>query len=212
MTAGAAEDRAAGGASPLPRRRLFTALPGLCLGAALPTGWAAAPGGTEVPRVKWRALLRPGWQPAAYFSRLPAPAGAELRDDDPRARERLQQIIELGRDAPPAPQMAGREVRLAGFALPLAQHGEDLSRFLLTPYQGACVHTPPPPANQAVVVDAAPPLPAALAPYPVWVHGRLELQPQRTPYMHAAWHMRALGFEPFDETADRAFLPRYSVF
>jgi hypothetical protein len=74
------------------------------------------------------------------------------------------------------------------------------------------VHTPPPPANQAVVVDADTPLPAALAPYPLWVHGRLELRPQRTPYMHAAWHMQALGFARFDEAGEREYLPRYSPF
>jgi uncharacterized protein len=212
MTAGDAENGARRCIRPLPRRRLFTALPGLCLGVALPAAWTAAPGGAEVPRIKWRALMRPGWYPAAYFSRLPEPPDENLRDDDPRAREWLQQAIELGREAPPARQMAGRELRIAGFALPLARRGEDLTRFLITPYQGACVHTPPPPANQAIVVSAAPPLPAALAPYRLWVHGRLELRPQRTPYMHAAWHMQALGFSRFDEANEREYLPRYNSF
>jgi uncharacterized protein len=166
----------------------------------------------QAESIKWRQLMPPGWSPANYFSHAPFGTQRELEDTDPRARALLDKLIELGRDAPPLQSLQGRLVRIAGFVLPLDRSGDSISRFLLVPYQGACVHTPPPPANQAIVVDARHPLTVAQAAYPLWVRARLELHLQRTPHMHAAYRMRDAAFEPFDETLDRAWLPRYVPF
>ena len=48
----------------------------------------------------------------------------------------------------------GRRVRLPGYVVPLQHDGQALTEFLLVPYVGACVHVPPPPANQLVYVEA----------------------------------------------------------
>jgi hypothetical protein len=45
------------------------------------------------------------------------------------------------------------EVKLSGFVLPLAFSGTKVTEFLLVPFVGACVHVPPPPANQLVLVS-----------------------------------------------------------
>ncbi|MEY8881314.1 DUF3299 domain-containing protein [Donghicola sp. XS_ASV15] len=47
----------------------------------------------------------------------------------------------------------GQIVRLSGFVVPLDYEGTGLTAFLLVPYVGACVHVPPPPANQLVLVS-----------------------------------------------------------
>jgi uncharacterized protein len=47
----------------------------------------------------------------------------------------------------------GKRVRLSGFMVPLELEGERVTTFLLVPYFGACIHVPPPPANQIVYVD-----------------------------------------------------------
>jgi hypothetical protein len=46
-----------------------------------------------------------------------------------------------------------KEVKLSGFVLPLKFNGDKVTQFLLVPFVGACVHVPPPPANQLVLVD-----------------------------------------------------------
>ncbi|GAM66403.1 hypothetical protein JCM19236_3855 [Vibrio sp. JCM 19236] len=45
------------------------------------------------------------------------------------------------------------EVTIQGFLVPLEMDGMKTTRFLLVPTAGACVHTPPPPINQIIVVD-----------------------------------------------------------
>ena len=46
----------------------------------------------------------------------------------------------------------GRDVEIPGYALPLEYSGTEISEFLLVPYVGACIHVPPPAANQIVYV------------------------------------------------------------
>ena len=43
-------------------------------------------------------------------------------------------------------------MRLAGYVVPLDGVSSRLREFLLVPYFGACIHSPPPPANQIVHV------------------------------------------------------------
>lgn len=46
----------------------------------------------------------------------------------------------------------GQGIELDGYLLPLKQSGKKITEFLLVPVVGACIHVPPPPANQMVVV------------------------------------------------------------
>ncbi|MFK7941554.1 MAG: DUF3299 domain-containing protein, partial [Paracoccaceae bacterium] len=55
------------------------------------------------------------------------------------------------------PTLDGAFVRIAGYALPLGASEEGVSEFLLVPYVGACIHYPPPPANQMVLASLATP-------------------------------------------------------
>jgi hypothetical protein len=51
----------------------------------------------------------------------------------------------------------GQIVRLSGFVVPIEQRGTGVTAFILVPYVGACVHVPPPPANQLVFVTSGTP-------------------------------------------------------
>jgi hypothetical protein len=51
----------------------------------------------------------------------------------------------------------GASVRLSGFVLPLDYQGTGVTAFMLVPYVGACIHVPPPPANQLVLVTTETP-------------------------------------------------------
>lgn len=69
--------------------------------------------------------------------------------------------------------LEGASVRIPGYLLPLEITGKQVSEFLLVPWVGACIHTPPPPPNQIVHVKAASPYEMASMFEPVWVTGRL---------------------------------------
>ena len=65
----------------------------------------------------------------------------------------------------------GRIVSLSGFVLPLDYAGTAITAFLLVPYVGACVHVPPPPAHQLVLVTCPEPYEADGLWAPVTVTG-----------------------------------------
>ena len=50
------------------------------------------------------------------------------------------------------PALNGKTLRVSGFCLPLEYEGKKVKEFLLVPWVGACIHTPPPPPNQIVHV------------------------------------------------------------
>ena len=45
-----------------------------------------------------------------------------------------------------------KAITMGGFLLPLEFAGKKVTEFLLVPWVGACIHTPPPPPNQIVHV------------------------------------------------------------
>lgn len=72
-------------------------------------------------------------------------------------------------------ELDGKSVRLPGYVVPFdfsAQSAYD--EFLLVPYFGACLHSPPPPPNQIVFVKASPAARITDIYEPVWVEGILK--------------------------------------
>ena len=130
----------------------------------------AGAAGEAYATLSWDALLPPGWDPAAPLRGLDF---SHLDDADPRAIAALERIRQAWDEAPLAPGLNGRKVRLPGFAIPLERQGDLTREYLLVPYFGACIHTPPPPANQMIHVIAREPVSGLQTLDAVWVSGTL---------------------------------------
>ncbi len=52
-------------------------------------------------------------------------------------------------------ELNGKTIRIPGYLLPLEFEDKKVTEFLLVPWVGACIHTPPPPPNQIVHVKLA---------------------------------------------------------
>lgn len=59
-----------------------------------------------------------------------------------------------GSDRPPAivAELNGQSVSIGGYVVPLDFDATTVKEFLLVPFVGACIHVPPPPANQIIYV------------------------------------------------------------
>ncbi len=80
--------------------------------------------------------------------------------------ERRQKMVNTSLD--------GKEVRMAGYLLPLEFSEDGDTDFLLVPYVGACIHVPPPPANQIVFVRLAKKFKVADLYTAVWITGKMK--------------------------------------
>jgi len=95
--------------------------------------------------------------------------------------------------APINPALQGQSILLRGFVVPLEreQATHALREFLLVPYFGACIHTPPPPANQIIHVRAEQGAADIKAMTPVTVYGRLTVEASATQAGNAAYQLQA---------------------
>ncbi len=88
---------------------------------------------------------------------------------------RRQEITELRamRASAAEASLEGIPVALPGYMLPLKSEEERVIEFLLVPWVGACIHTPPPPPNQMVhvVVPDGTEDPGRFA--PIWIEGTI---------------------------------------
>ncbi len=149
-------------------RRTLTLLP---LALLLPTAVLRAQASGRQPRtISWDDLLPADWDPLKHFKGLDL---ADLEDGDPRALAMQQQMREIWDAAPVNQDMLGQQVRLPGFVVPLEDSRDGMKEFLLVPYLGACIHNPPPPANQLVHVLPGKPAKGLRTMSTVWVSGPL---------------------------------------
>ena len=89
------------------------------------------------------------------------------------AREVEKKII--AQAAQTVPELEGQLVEMPGFALPLEFSDKGVTEFLLVPYLGACIHTPPPPPNQMVFVQLQEPFKLDDIYTPVLITGHMKI-------------------------------------
>ncbi len=152
---------------------------------------AAAPAFREIT---WDDLVPKDWDPLKQFKDMNF---GVLNDADPRAAAMLKKMREVWDNAPVNGALDGQPIRIPGYIVPLEESKAGMKEFLLVPYFGACIHSPPPPSNQIIHV-----LPAR-APKDlhsmdvVWVNGTLKALRSDTFMGTSGYRMDAAAIEPF---------------
>ncbi|MHB0765750.1 DUF3299 domain-containing protein [Stutzerimonas sp. NM35] len=90
------------------------------------------------------------------------------------------------------PALDGRSIRLGGYPVPLESDSRGRSiEFFLVPYPGACIHVPPPPPNQIVLVRYPQGIALEDIYAPLWVDGTLDIEPVSNDMADAAYALSA---------------------
>ena len=161
---------------------------------AAPAKPAATPGAPRT--ITWDALVPAGWDPFKDFKDL----NFQMLDDgDPRAAAMMKKMRDVWDNAPVNTALVGQSVRIPGFIVPLEDSKEGLKEFLLVPYFGACIHSPPPPANQIVHVLPKSPAKGFRSMDAVWITGTLSTG-RTDSYMGAAsYRIESVSVVPYTE-------------
>ncbi|MFK7939101.1 MAG: DUF3299 domain-containing protein [Roseovarius sp.] len=91
----------------------------------------------------------------------------------------------------------GAYIRMPGFMIPFNITADGVTDFMLVPYVGACIHVPPPPANQLVVVQAKRPWPGDQLWDAVWVTGLMRTKLQSTDLGQTGYSILADDMETY---------------
>lgn len=155
---------------------------------------AAQPGDASFREITWDDLVPKDWDPMKDFKGMSL---GGLSDADPRANELLKRMREAWDNAPGNNAIDGQTVRLPGYLVPLEDGKAGMSEFLLVPYFGACIHTPPPPSNQIVHVKPQQPPKGFRSMDTVWISGTLKLLRSDTSMGTSSYRMDAVRVEPY---------------
>jgi len=95
-------------------------------------------------------------------------------------------------------QLNGKLVKIPGYMVPLDDDAAGVTEFLLVPYFGACIHTPPPPPNQIVYVKLN--RKAEVEWWnPIWSIGRLEVEATESYYGPVSFRLIGQRIELYSE-------------
>jgi uncharacterized protein len=157
-------------------------------------------GKTKFKEILWDDLIPPNWNPLKEFHGMNL---GMLNDGDPKATALLNRMREVWDQAPINDKMDGALIRIPGYVVPLEESKEGMKEFLLVPYFGACIHSPPPPANQIIHVQVSQPLPGLRAMEAVWIQGPLQAFRYDSFMGVSGYRMQAQAVELFVEKADK---------
>jgi len=89
----------------------------------------------------------------------------------------------------------GQLIKVPGFMVPLEDNQKKVTQFLLVPTPQACIHVPPPPPNQMLLVDMKTGVEVSYG--PIWVHGILKIKTHRTMYGDVSYAFEGLSVENY---------------
>jgi hypothetical protein len=108
--------------------------------------------------------------------------------------------------APVNPALNGKKIKIPGFISPLEVDDAKgmVKEFLLVPYFGACIHIPPPPLNQTLLVKPAEGKSIGMERMyePVWVSGTIVAEQVHTDLAEAGYQIKDAKVEIYEEKED----------
>lgn len=148
--------------------------------------------------IEWDHLMPAEYHPQAILEKYQKEL-EELEDSDPRAMEVYGNIQAELDNAPVNEAIAGKKIKLPGFIAPLENNNGKVTEFLLVPYFGACIHVPPPPVNQTVMVKTGPDqgIDAEQADLAFWVKGVITTDRESTAIGSAGYRIEQAQIELF---------------
>jgi len=141
-------------------------------------------GGESFTEITWDDLLPDNYSPETIFKKYEKELELlnKLGDNSPQAIKIFKALETEFNKAPANKKLDGKKIRLAGFIAPLENQEGKITEFLLVPYFGACIHSPPPPVNQTVLVKADPESAIDSEDYfaPHWIYGAIKVSAKKT--------------------------------
>ncbi len=159
--------------------------------------------------ITWADLVPPNSNaPTIDFGKFAKPKGMPKLSEFGGSREDMDEYVdsmEFMRQMQPqdgdalATNLNGLEVKIAGYVTPLSFEGEKVVDFLFVPYLGACIHVPPPAANQIVYVENAMGMNVSELYDPVWLIGTLKAKPVSTLVANVGYTITDADIKPYTE-------------
>lgn len=154
----------------------------------------------NIVELGWEDLIPEGFTPAASpLEQMTQEQVNKLFDGSEESNQELEEIEKIMSFAPTVADLDGKQVKLPAYVVPLDFDGQtNLTEFLLVPYYGACIHTPPPPANQVVHANAKQAVVVEDTYRPVWAIGTMSTETIQSNLAEAGYQLKVDRLEPYE--------------
>ena len=154
----------------------------------------------EVLNLEWEDLVPAGFEPETIMAKY-AEQIDQISEGTPEDDALMEKILAEFNAAPSNAELSGKRVRIPGFISLLDEENGMVGEFLLVPYFGACIHAPPPPVNQTLLVkpDKGKSLGMEAIYQPVWVTGEMKVERLQTALAEAGYVIEHASLEVYEE-------------
>ena len=182
--------------TPLPNRRHI--LVAMAAWGLLAQGHAQTAG---YKTIEWNDLMPDDWVQDMTKEMAKMNKMATLQDNSQEANKAMNDLRLKLDNAPIVKSQVNQKIRIPGYAVPLDADRSNKREFLLVPYFGACIHTPPPPSNQIVLVR--PTAQSKIKKLPesmdvLWVEGELKEARVNTSQGVSGYMLEAVSIAPYE--------------
>lgn len=151
--------------------------------------------------IEWNDLMPDDWVKAMTKEMAKMNKMASLQDNSQEANKAMDELRQKLDNAPIVKSQVNQKIRMPGYVVPLDADRSNKREFLLVPYFGACIHTPPPPSNQIVLVR--PTVNSKIKKMPesmdvLWVEGELKEGRVSTSQGVSGYMLEAVSIEPYE--------------
>jgi len=151
--------------------------------------------------IEWNDLMPDPWVKEMTKEMAALSKMSYLQDSSDEANKAMNAMRKKLDDAPIVKTQLNKKIRIPGYAVPLDAERSEKREFLLVPYFGACIHTPPPPANQIVLVR--PSAQSKIKKMPesmdvLWVEGELKEGRVSTSQGVSGYMLEAISIAPYE--------------
>lgn len=161
---------------------------------ALPGAALAVTTSVTYKVIEWDALVPKEWDPLKRFRDVNLGA---MDDSNPKVLQLMREMRAAWDNAPTVAALDGERAKIAGYLVPIEETRNGLKEFLLVPYFGACIHSPPPPANQIIHVVLAKEIKGFRTMDIAWVSGTLSTRRKNTEMGTSGYRMDAVAIEKY---------------
>jgi hypothetical protein len=155
--------------------------------------------GAEITELIWEDLIPNDFiQPENPLSTMSQEEIDKLMDGSEESEVELEKLKEAFYYAPVVDELDGKRVKLPAYITPLEYNeNQMMNEFLLVPYVGACMHTPPPPANQVVHAKTVEAIENRSMYEAVWAIGILRAKTSQSELAEAGYQLEVEEVMPY---------------
>ncbi len=157
---------------------------------------------SEVKELGWPDLIPDDFvQPENPFATMSQEEVDKLLDGSDESNAKLDKLEAEFNYAPVVPELDGQRVSFPAYITPLEFNEQStLKEFLLVPYVGACIHTPPPPANQIVHAQSEKGVKSNGMYEPVVATGIIRTETVKSAMAESGYRLEVESIKPYTET------------